>query len=249
LQSSTIQTTSATMTMSSDGSGGGATLAITVQGGSNQPKTRAATPQELNDAVQKAMSAASILQLGKRPKSLLDMQNVQITLQKPMGSQASDPTPVYYSPLSNPARLNALLPLLYDRTTTTTKVELLPRVNVNTAPDLVLKTIPGLADADVTNILAMRANQTPGDPATLTGTWLVTSGAITPTTFKSIEQYITGQSMVYRVQVVGYTADLSGPMARVEAVIDTNRGAPRIVYFRDLSDLDNPRGYTPPAGQ
>ena len=28
-----------------------------------------------------------------------------------------------------------------------------------------------------------------------------------------------------------------GPMARVEAVIDTNGGKPRIVYWRDLSEL------------
>jgi len=55
----------------------------------------------------------------------------------------------------------------------------------------------------------------------------------------------TGRTMVYRVQAVGYFAR-GGPVARVEAVIDTNQGAPRILYFRDLTDLDTPRGFEPP---
>ena len=41
---------------------------------------------------------------------------------------------------------------------------------------------------------------------------------------------------MYRVQVLGYF-DQGLPMARVEAVIDTNGGKPRIIYWRDLSDL------------
>ena len=43
-------------------------------------------------------------------------------------------------------------------------------------------------------------------------------------------------TQVYRVQVVGYF-DGGGPAARVEAVIDTNGGRPRIVYWRDLTEL------------
>jgi hypothetical protein len=41
---------------------------------------------------------------------------------------------------------------------------------------------------------------------------------------------------VYRIQAVGYF-DKAGPVARVEAVIDTNAGKPRIVYWRDLTEL------------
>ena len=53
---------------------------------------------------------------------------------------------------------------------------------------------------------------------------------------RTLERYITARSQVYRVQVVGYL-DNGGPTARVEAVIDTNLGRPRIVYFRDLTEL------------
>jgi hypothetical protein len=41
---------------------------------------------------------------------------------------------------------------------------------------------------------------------------------------------------VYRVQSVGYF-DGPGPMARVEAVIDTNAGRPRIIMWRDVTEL------------
>jgi hypothetical protein len=54
--------------------------------------------------------------------------------------------------------------------------------------------------------------------------------------------------MVYRVHAIGYITG-GGPVSRVEAVIDTNLGLPRIIYFRDLGDLDNPRGFPHPDGQ
>lgn len=213
-------------------------------GGSQQPTTRPATAAELSEAVKTALSAETIQMRGKRPGSYMDLRYASITLPKPQGAQPNDPTPVYASSWSDPARFNEVLPLLMNYTTTTTRVELTPRLNVNTAPREVLLTIPGLADADVTNIVSKRSSQQAGTPATVTGAWLVTSGAITPETFKNVEKYVTGQSMIYRVHAIGYTRP-DGPVARVEAVIDTNRGAPRILYYRDLSELG---GITPPGG-
>ena len=63
-----------------------------------------------------------------------------------------------------------------------------------------------------------------------------TEANISPQTMQSLEQYITTSSQVYRVQSVGYF-DGGGPTARVEAVIDTNGGRPRVVYWRDLTEL------------
>ena len=60
-------------------------------------------------------------------------------------------------------------------------------------------------------------------------------------------KYVTGTTMVYRVQSIGYFKGGTGPMARMEAVIDTNQGAPRFLLLRDLSDLENPRGFQPPT--
>src|SRR5262249_5473304 len=114
-----------------------------------------------------------------------------------------------------------------------------PRVNVNTAPKAVLLALPGLSDGDVQNILDHRptpsSTQTP-DPIYQTPAWLITEASFSPTTLRTLERYITGRSQVYRVQVIGYV-DSNGPSARVEAVIDTNAGRPRIVYFRDLTEL------------
>jgi hypothetical protein len=42
------------------------------------------------------------------------------------------------------------------------------------------------------------------------------------------------------VQSVGYFEG-GGPSARIEAVIDTNAGRPRIIYWRDLTELG--KGY------
>jgi hypothetical protein len=33
------------------------------------------------------------------------------------------------------------------------------------------------------------------------------------------------------------------------AVIDTNQGAPRVLFVRDLADLENPPGFSPNAPQ
>lgn len=102
----------------------------------------------------------------------------------------------------------------------------------------------GLQESDIDNIIAQRDSLDPNDPATTTGAWLLASG-ISPTAFQAIEPFISGRTMVYRIQSMGYFAQ-GGPVARVEAVIDTNQSAPRILYFRDLTDLDIPRGFAPP---
>ena len=38
------------------------------------------------------------------------------------------------------------------------------------------------------------------------------------------------------MQALGHF-DSGGPTARIEAVIDTNAGRPRIIYWRDLTEL------------
>src|SRR5262249_12467177 len=139
--------------------------------------------------------------------------------------------------------MKELLPLLLDKTTSRTGFEITPRVNVNTAPPEVLAALPGLAQEDVDMILAVRGTQVPTDAATTTGAWLVTQANLTPTKFQNLEKYVTGKTMIYRVHSVGYFGR-GGPVARVEAVIDTNQGHPRILHYRDLTDLG--RGFELP---
>ena len=50
--------------------------------------------------------------------------------------------------------------------------------------------------------------------------------------------------MIYRLEAHGYLSGGS-PLVRVEAVIDINLGSPRILYYRELTDLDQPRAFQP----
>jgi hypothetical protein len=169
--------------------------------------------------------------------------NTRITLPKAAGAANNAPAVTVDSPLNDPNTQATLLPALLEYTTAKTGYEIVPRINVNTAPQEVLAALPGLTETDVTAIVTNRASQTPGDIATRTGAWLVTSGAITPQKFRSLEKYVTGRGGVYRVQSVGYFGR-GGPFARVEAVIDAATPTPRVLYFRDLTDLG--RGFELP---
>ncbi|MFM8271674.1 MAG: type II secretion system protein GspK, partial [Gemmata sp.] len=221
-------------------SGGGGSMTITISGA--QPKAkpvRAATADELRAAVQAKM--ATTFTGGKRIRSVADLLYSRITLPRPAGAKAEDPDVVAFSPmLANPALFATLL----DRTTVKQAVELVPRINVNSAPREVLMAVPNMTDELADAIIAARPGLAPTDPATVSGAWLITAAGVTPATYKKMEKYITGTSMVYRVQSVGYLAE-GGPVARMEAVIDTNQGAPRFLHVRDLSELDSPRGFEP----
>jgi type II secretory pathway component PulK len=168
--------------------------------------------------------------------SLFELVNSQVEI--PSDDPQAPPTR-YPSPLNDAGSLRQLLPLLLDKTTTVKGTELPARINVNTASRTVLSTLPNLTDADVQTILDHRpdpsATEAP-DPIFQTLAWLITEANFSPQSLRSIERYITGRSQVYRVQSLGYF-DGGGPTARIEAVIDTNGGRPRIIYWRDLTEL------------
>jgi type II secretory pathway component PulK len=219
--------------------------------GTTPRPTVPASPEQLQSIVQERITATG--SAGRRLRSLADLVYSRITLPRAPGTPQDAPDVVAYSPLLDPAKRSTLLPLLLDKVTVKQAVELVPRINVNTAPREVLLSLTGilanntpvLTEADVDAILNARAGLAPNDPATVSGAWLMTSANLPVATFKRLEKYITGSSMVYRVQSVGFFPN-GGPVARMEAVIDTNQGAPRFLYVRDLSDIENPRGFAPP---
>ena len=87
---------------------------------------------------------------------------------------------------------------------------------------------------------------TPTDPIFQTPAWLIIDANIATSKMQTLERYVTSRSMVYRVQSLGQF-DQGGPFARVEAVIDTNNGQPRIVMYRDLTVFG--RGYSVSANK
>jgi type II secretory pathway component PulK len=193
------------------GGGGSATLTRTILGNLSQGR-----PQSIS--------------------SLYQLVNSQVSIP---GSTPDAPPTVVSSPLNDPSTLRQMLPQLLDTVTTVNGAEIPARINVNTAPRAVLMTLPGLAESDVQNILAHRpsasATDAP-DPIFQTTAWLITEANFSPRTLQTLDRYITAHSEVFRVQSVGYF-DGGGPTARIEAVIDTNGGRPRIAYWRDLTEL------------
>jgi type II secretory pathway component PulK len=170
--------------------------------------------------------------------SLYDLVGSKVSVNTGSGRTAK--AIILPSPLNDPGQLATLLPLVLDETTTTLNSDLAPRINVNTASQTVLSTLPGLQDGDIQNILSMRPDPTSAttapDPIFQTPAWLLTQANIPIATVKAIAPYITARTQVYRFQALGYYEG-GGPMARVEAVIDGNNGRPRIVYRRDLAEL------------
>jgi type II secretory pathway component PulK len=182
----------------------------------------------------------------KTISSLYELINATVSIPSTTPNQ---PAQKYPSPLNDPAQLAQLLPLVLDKLTTQKATELPARVNVLTAPAKVLATLPGITDTDVQAITGKRpssASTDPVDPIFQTPAWLMTDANLTADKLKALERYITSRSQTYRVQVLGYY-DSGGPTARVEAIIDTNNGRPRVIYYRDLTELG--KGFDLQTGQ
>lgn len=206
-----------------------------ISGGNNsQPKTVTGGAAELRAAVQASLDKGTAAT--KKVNSVMSLYNTKVTLPKPANATPDAPTVEVNSPLNDSTKLKDLLPKLLDLTTTRTTFEIVPRVNALSAPPEVLAGLPGLTQDEVNAMVTVRQTLTPTDPAATTGAWLVTAANLSPTKFDAVEKYVTGKTMTYRVQSVGYFGT-GGPAARVEAVIDTNQGHPRILYYRDLTDL------------
>jgi type II secretory pathway component PulK len=177
---------------------------------------------------------------GQNISSLYSLINATVTIPGQNGQQGT----IYKSPLSDTGSIKQFLPMILDKLTTKKSGTLPARVNVNTAPSAVLSALapngtPLLDVSTVQTIMSTRPQYTTGetvDPIFQTPTWLITEANLPVSLVQSLDQYITAHSQVYRVQSVGHF-DSGGPTARVEAVIDTNAGRPRIIYFRDLTGL------------
>jgi type II secretory pathway component PulK len=224
------------------GGTGGITIGISLGGGSSSSAPlsnndrSAVTNQIGNDRANTAQRQLSKI------NSLFDLINSSVNVPTTTGTGQNQQTRsvAYNSPLNDPSQQKQLLPLLLDLVTATTDTDLPGKVNLNTAPEAVIRALPNLSETDIESILAQRpdlssASQAP-DPIFQTLAWLITEASVSPATVKALEPYITARSQVYRIQSVGYF-DAEGPTVRIEAVIDTNNGRPRILMRRDLTEL------------
>lgn len=152
-------TTTASFTTGSNGS-----VALNLSSTTTARPTRAATLDELKAAVE-AKKAATLVSLPGRLQSQMDFAYSRIALPRPPDAPQDVPDVVAYSPLLDATKRAALFALLLDKTTIKQAVELVPRINVNTAPREVLMGLtaitnaanePLMTEADVDAILAER---------------------------------------------------------------------------------------------
>jgi type II secretory pathway component PulK len=180
--------------------------------------------------------------------------SVKTTVKDPQTGKDKTIYVLYNSPFTDPAAQRDLLPKLIAVSTVNSVAELPARVNVNTAPPEVLAAV-GFSDTDVQKILQVRQGGESLGEIYQTPTWLLTEAQVPiATLYKICESQtledktscslITTRSQVYRVQSVGYYDYGKGPTVRVEAVIDTNCGRPRIIAYRNLSELG--KGWSDP---
>jgi len=183
-------------------------------------------------------------------KSLYELINATVSIPNTTNPRAA-PT-VYKSPLSDPNQQADLLPKLFQTSTIFPGAEIPARINMNTAPMEVISTLVGvgtsatntLSTTDIQAIIAAQPTYSSGDaPQDIyqTPAWLVTQANITPAKLIPLEPLITAKTQVYRVQSLGYFDQTKGPVSRVEAVIDTNGGQPRILTWRDMGDFGKVR--------
>jgi DNA uptake protein ComE-like DNA-binding protein len=214
-----------------------------VQGGATGPGQNTNTKlndqdaDDVNTTLTSVRTNTNSRSQAKPLASIYSLINSSVSI--PVGSGNQQRTVNLPSPLNDPNQQKSLLPLLLDQTTTLQGNDLPPRININTASQTVLSALPMFTDADVQAILNARPNwatlNTAPDPIFNTPAWLLTEAKLSPTALSAAERYITARSGIYSFQAIGYF-DGGGPVTRLEAVIDTNYGRPRIVHVQDLSE-------------
>ena len=231
------------MTLQLGGQSGGGGLAIVVAAAPAAPAappTVNANAQQVTDKLNQVLQGTSNTQL-RSIASRYELIGASVTWTVGMGR--TQQTLRMNSPLTAQSQAT-LLPPLVDKTTTQRDMELPARINVLTASRSVLTTLPGLTEADVQSIADVRPDYASAtgdqDAVFQTPAWLLLNAGLTPAKMTALERYVTSRTQVYRVQSIGYF-DQGGPTSRVEAINDTNGGKPRILMWRDLSDLG--KGY------
>ena len=148
---------------------------------------------------------------------------------------------------SDPASIATIVPELFDKLTTTKDEYLEGRININLARREVLIGLPTMTEQIVNGIIAAQQLDSNGQPSIQAieqhadTSWLYAQGLVDLPGMQSLDPYITSRGDVYKVQALGFF-DGGGPVARIEAIVDSTQLPPRITAQRDLNELG--RGYS-----
>ena len=145
---------------------------------------------------------------------------------------AADSPTTIRSPLrTDSAELHELLPLLLSETTTNPALVLAGQLNVNSAPEAVLKAVPFLSDDTVQQIVSQRDML---DDQTLASVaWLLTENVLSRDTFAQVQPWLTAGGNVFACQLFAFRGS-RGPIRRVHVVFDAASAKPRRLEWVDL---------------
>jgi hypothetical protein len=107
-------------------------------------------------------------------------------------------------------------------------------INVRTAPQEVLACLPGLADSDVSTLVAKRSEA--GTDANNVA-WV--AQALTREKAVAVGSYITTQSYQFSADIVSVTGN-GRAFRRCRIVVDAQSSPPKVIYRQDLTHLGWP---------
>ena len=116
-----------------------------------------------------------------------------------------------------------------DRITITDDQIIPGRININTAGEVVLQSLPGINEQLANRIIKSRQSQAKGFGSIAQ---LLAVPGITITQFKELAELITVRSNVFTVHSRGQ-ADRTGISHYIEAVVDRGSGEPKILYWKE----------------
>lgn len=128
------------------------------------------------------------------------------------------------------------LPILLDRTTVVSPNErgIAGLININTAPAVVLRMLPGLSEDQIRMIMDMRAALDATEKATTA--WLLQHEVMDLTAFERIAPMITARGQQFTIEALGY-GDHIGMISRLQVVVDMVGPIAHTIYYRDLTQL------------
>jgi type II secretory pathway component PulK len=137
------------------------------------------------------------------------------------------------TPIESPVTQDDL-PAMMDRLTTLPMPVIAGQINVNTAAVEVLRTLPGVGEAEAEAIVAKRVQLSGLDKST--PAWVATSGALPAEQFALISNLLTARSLQYTIESIGF-ADHVGAVKRIQAVVEFKGQLAQIKYYRDITSL------------
>ncbi len=207
------------------GSGGSGTSGGSASGNTANAQTQDASTLQIDLTQPAKAQFTSVLDLiGARVSIPVAMSNTTVSIVSPFADE--------------PLSMGTYLPTLLDHVTVNKAATIPGRININRASELVLKGIPGMTEAILERLLAERQSteEITSDSPFRHEHWLLYKQVVTLDEMKRLVPFITAGGSVYRAQVVGYFDD-QGPAARLEVVINASSTTPRVVFWRDMTNL------------